>query len=301
MELDLDAERFARDMESRELMERIHADVELGLDLELRGVPAVFINGGFLPGAQSPEIYIETIANLKAILEENVNQGSLAREEVYRDSVEALFAHTTAGREEPPPPAEVVDLPIIGDRPQTQPVDNTLVNVGAFLSLGDTPSLNFQRRIDEVAANYDDVRVVYFHTLHEGDSNTTVMAHRALEAAQSTDQVRELIDWLTDEENPWREDPQLLEGLLDEMALELAEEDSFMEALIRDYEAAGEVGVYGTPTAFINGIRVVGLPSEEELSEIIEEQRAIAQRVTEINEIHGEELYREMVEGNRNR
>lgn len=293
----LDQEQFRRDMQSRKIVERIDDDRRLAEQLGLRGVPAVFINGGFISGAHPAPVYRTAIANVAEVLQHGVANGEMTREEVYRSSVETLYDQTADDDSEEPEPDSVVEVPVDGDRPQTGELDDATVNVGAFLSFGDEPSRTFHRQLHDIAASNDDVRVVYFHLLHD-DDEAIRLAHRALEGANTDDEVRLLVNWLHDEANDWRNEPGLLENFLDDRDIAPVDDDQFDAVLKADYEIAEQMGVYGTPTSFVNGIRLVGVPRAQKLADVVEEQRALARRVAEIEDLSGHALYRQMVEGN---
>ena len=300
-ELELDEEQFHRDIESPEILERIDDDQELAVDLGVRSVPAVFINGVFISGAQPGDTYQGVIASLYEILRANVEAGEVEREEIYRASVETLFPQTRPQKEssEPAEPS-VEEVPIAGDRRSTVDIDEATVHIGAFLSFGDDPSLQVQRQLDELLSSRDDVRVIYFHIIHD-DEESTRLAHRAIEGARSSEELRLLATWLSDGDNGWKTDPDLLREFLDDREIVAVDDDALEQVLSADLDVARDVGVYGTPTMFINGIPLVGTPEPQELAEIVDEQRALAERVGEVKEIDGEKLYEEMVAGNKER
>ncbi len=299
--LELDEEQFRRDMNSPQMAERIDGDQQLAQELQLTGVPAVFVNGGFISGAQPAEVYAAVINNIYEILTHGVETGEVDREDVYRSSVETLHDHAnpTGGTDEPAE-MSVQQIPVADERPETRDVVEAIVHIGAFLSFGDDPSLKFQRQLDEVADESDDVRVVYFHVLHDEDE-TVRLAHRALEGAESPAQVRELVHWLGDEDNDWRDEPELLDDFLDDHQISAVDDAEFDAIVEADYRVADDVGVYGTPTSFVNGIPLVGVPEPPELQEVVEEQLALASRIAEIKDLSGEVLYEEMVQGNQQR
>ena len=299
--LGLEMEQFRADFSSQRIAERIDRDVELAEQLDLRGAPAVFVNGGFIAGVQSPQIYQGAIADLVRILKQSVEDGEMRREDTYRRSVETLFAHTRPEATRGPPDAEsVVSVPLDGARPTTGPADEALVHLAFFVSLGAEPSLETQRLLSEIIAHTEgDVRVTYFHLPHNLEE-PSMLAHRALHGA-TTQQVGELLGWLADRDNDWRQELDLLRDYIEEEGIEVADEESFRQVIEADMEAAGVFEVYGTPTLFINGIRFVGVPDPDKLNELIEEQIALAIRVGEVMNLSGRALYDAMVDGNRER
>ncbi len=297
--LELDEEQLRRDMNSDRVRSRIENDRALAGELELQAVPAVFVNGGFIAGAQSAEIYQTAITNIHHILHQSVSRGEMQRAEVYRGSVEPLFAHTRPEEQTREQPPTVVQLPVDGERPETSNLDDGLVQLATFLSFSDEPSLQLQRQLDEMV-DEEAVRVTYFHLLHDHDRSTR-LAHRAVEGADSPREVASLVQWLSDESNDWQSDVSMLEDYLEREEIVAIADDDFDAIVEADAELAQEYGVFGTPTSFINGIRLVGTPEPGELQSVVEEQLALAERVSELKELSGQALYEEMVAGNRQR
>lgn len=298
--LGLDEEQFQRDMNSDAVRSRIERDKVLAQELEISGVPAVFVNGGFIAGAQAPEVYQTAIANVHHILQRGVAADEMQRDEVYRRSVETLYAHTHPGSQPGDGAPPVVEIPVHDQRPETKPSEEGLVQVGTFVSFSDDPSLQFQRQLDAIDAVDEAVRITYFHLLHDDDEPTR-LAHRAVEGADSPEQVRRLVQWLSDEANDWRSDISILEEFLDQEGISAIADEDFDAIVAADVETAQQFDVIGTPTSFINGIRLVGAPEVGELRAIVEEQLALSERIADIKGLSGQALYEEMVQGNQQR
>ena len=66
-QLDLDMDRFKRDVESDEVKKRIEEDIRQGNKLGVTGTPAFFINGRFISGAQP-------FANFKRVIDEMIEK-----------------------------------------------------------------------------------------------------------------------------------------------------------------------------------------------------------------------------------
>lgn len=298
-ELELDVAQFRRDLESQEVARRIEADRQLADDLGIDSVPVVFVNGGYIPGARSPEVYRAAIENVYQILQEGVDRGEITRNDVYRSSVESLYSHT-APDEAPEQPTEppVADVPVDTDAPATGDIADALVHAAVFANLGEDHSLQLIDRLHRLAGG-DELRIAYYH-LPGDDDPSTILAHRALESADSGAQTRELTEWLVEHAPHWRDDPELLETYLDEQQIEPVGDEQLADAFSNHRQLAGEHGIYGTPTTFVNGIRRVGVPDDlDEFDDLVEEQISLARRVREIMGYTGLELYKEMIEGNR--
>ena len=299
-ELFLDEEQFRRDLESPQVAQRIENDRQLAADLRVDTAPAVFISGGYIPGARSADIYHRAIQNVFEVLRDGVASGEVDRRDVYRDSVETLLSHTgpDAAPEEPAA-SPVSRVPIDDGNPDTSDIGDATVQIAAFISLGDDSSLELQRQLASLGDD-EAVRITYFHHPRGSDASSR-LAHRALEGTTSSGEVRRLLEWLSDGDQPWRDDPQLLRNFLAEEEITPADDNSFDEAIASDIEVAQQHQVYGTPTSFINGIRFVGVPEEQRLRDVVNEQQALAQRIASIQQVSGAMLYEAMVEGNHQR
>ena len=296
-ELIVDEEQFRRDMESSQLAERVEDDRQLAADLNVDTAPAVFVSGGFIPGARSEGVYHRAIQNVFEVLREGVDTGEIDRRDVYRDSVETLLSHTgPEAAPEQPAASPVSQVPIDDGNPDTSDIDEATVNIAAFVSFGDDSSLELQRQLASLGED-DPVRITYFHHPRGSDASSR-LAHRALEGTASSDEVLRLLEWLSDDDHLWRDDPQLLRDFLADEDITPVDDESFDDALASDIEMAQQHEVFGTPTTFVNGIRFVGVPDSQRLGDVIDEQQALAQRIASIQQVSGAMLYEEMVEGN---
>ena len=75
---------------------------------------------------------------------------------------------------------------------------------------------------------------------------------------------------------------------------------SVNQAINADMVLGVEAGVSGTPTMFINGIRVMGALTEEELGAFMIEQLELGEKIQSATEKRGEELYEALVTANAN-
>ncbi|RDV36595.1 hypothetical protein DV096_17755 [Bradymonadaceae bacterium TMQ3] len=74
--------------------------------------------------------------------------------------------------------------------------------------------------------------------------------------------------------------------------------DEVTSRIQADVEVGYNAGVQGTPTFFINGIKLAGAWEVDELSPLIDDQLELAGVLAELAEAEGEELYRALVEVN---
>jgi len=308
-DLELDVERFERDLASPELAARIARDEALADELGLDAVPAVYINGGLIPGAQAAEVYLRAIYDVGEATRGAVDDGEMKREEVYAHSVRALLPRSqeaqAAQAEREGADEGVARVPMYQPgRPVLGDDEAALVQVAHFHSLGSEPSVEMHRRLVELqAAQPQQVRVVTFHVPHS-DDEVLGFAHRALAAASREDAAtgQRFLSWLSElPADAWSQGPELLsqvDAKLEELGIdpdEVNTEES-RTRLDADQRLAQELNVVGIPTTFINGKRVVGLAPIEELRREVEASAAIAERVAAVREISGEALYEAMLD-----
>ena len=306
--LGLDSAQFQRDLQNEEIRERIEADLQLGKSLGVHTAPAVFINGGFIAGVQAPEIYSGAILEVERILKEAVRTGEMTREEVYWRSVDTLFSYTGQRRSrDQNPPQSVVAIPV--DEPQrlaNLPLKESLVNLHLFLSLGATTSLDQLLELQEALKLVDEtsqkgaqgVRISYFHLPHDLDA-ASLLAHRALAAARSGEQIDELLRFLKTHRD-WLEDPTSLQRWLEEAQWVPLSEEEFFARLDGDLQAARAFSVHGTPTLFLNGRRFTGVQPAAELAKGLEFR--LEESTLLFNEgYRGRQLYERLLEEEANR
>ncbi|TXD42815.1 hypothetical protein FRC96_02740 [Lujinxingia vulgaris] len=303
-ELELDVQRFERDLERPEIAERIARDEALAEELGLNAVPAVYINGGYIPGAQPPAVYMRAIYDVGEATQGAVDDGEMKREEVYAHSVRALLPRSrqaqAAQAEQESAQARIARVPVYQPgRPVLGDDETALVQIAHFHSLGSEPSVEMHRRLVELqSADPQRVRLVTFQLPHS-DDEVLAFAHRALAAASRDDAARgqRFLSWMAElPEDAWSEGPKLLERIDDKLR-ELGVDPDGVNAvasrarLDADQRLALELDVVGIPTTFINGQRVVGLAPLEEVERQIDEKAAIAERVAQVRNISGQELY----------
>lgn len=95
-EIGLDVEAFERDFQTREVSEKLAADVLLARRLGVRGTPGFFINGRFVDGARS-------VGTFTALIDEELARAEqLAAEGTPRAELHGALMHEAAGLEQYP-------------------------------------------------------------------------------------------------------------------------------------------------------------------------------------------------------
>ncbi len=79
----------------------------------------------------------------------------------------------------------------------------------------------------------------------------------------------------------------------------LVEGDEVRGVVADDRRSGEEAGVEGTPTVFINGIRLEGVWTADELAPLVEDQLELGASIRELTGNDGDALYRDIVEANR--
>jgi protein-disulfide isomerase len=169
-DLNLDMKRFAEDLDSGALRQKVAADMSLGNRVEVSSTPTFFVNGRPFKGAQSAE-------QIKRIVEEErskayalVDAGS-AREEVYARIMRAAAGNAGEAEAEAAPtvdpdhrrgePSKATNyaVPVGSDSPSTGP-DDALVTVIEFGSYGCDRCKPLAKLVDAMRARHPDVRFV---------------------------------------------------------------------------------------------------------------------------------------------
>ncbi len=81
--------------------------------------------------------------------------------------------------------------------------------------------------------------------------------------------------------------------------VELVDNPGVRDGVERDRRLGDELGVEGTPTVFVNGIKIEGVWPAAEFAPLIEDQIALAASVADLPGYDGEQLYRATVEANK--
>ncbi len=302
-ELGLDLDQLGADLDDPAIDARIDADLELGRSLGVRGTPAFFVNGIRVVGAQSLETFQQVTAAARALNEELAERG-VETDHLYRNSVAAALAHEETAEPTPPEPTGLqpglaVEYPIEDSDLAYGETEDFLVTIVEFSSMQCPHCARSAGTIQELAKEYDDLRIVFQHHPLEFQRHARP-ASKSIVAAENQGSGAAMIHLIFSEQNRLEE-----HGIFDEWAgrldldLERFQEDmrsDETEALIEDNLArAGEIGVRGTPTFLVNGVVVLGAQPYQHFMEIIEAERSRAQEVRDETGLGGEELYRELL------
>jgi protein-disulfide isomerase len=261
-EIGLDHRRFRRALDGGAHDEAIEEDCELAVSLGARGTPAFFINGRLLSGAQPYEAFERAIQQEIELAREALHRGA-RREQIYETAMAAIAVGDDEELDEEEEEQEVYYVPT-GDSPAQGPKD-ALVTVVMFTDVQCPFCDRAYRTARAVRDRFDDeVRIVIKN--HPLPMHADAMqAHQALmEArAQKGDEAAfAMLELMFDNmRNLERGD---LVRLARKLKLSLPrfrnalKREKHHKAIDSDLALARRVGVRGTPTFFVNGVKLVG-------------------------------------------
>jgi protein-disulfide isomerase len=266
---------------------KVDDDVELAKRTGVRGVPAFFINGVFLSGAQPIERFAsvidEELAKAKALI-----AAGTPRSRVYQVITAKNFAAPKTDAPppdaaKPPPDTKTVwRVPIAGSPVRGKPT--ALVTIVEFSDYQCPFCRRAEGTVRQVLAHYGDkVRIVLKH-------NPLPFHPRAEPAAELALEVRarkgDAAFWKAHEAllaGPHGLEDADLEAVarsagLDPAAAMRAVAARKHEAIIEnDKTAAEDIDALGTPAFFVNGRRLTGAQPFEKFRELIDEEIANAE------------------------
>ncbi|QED27949.1 thioredoxin [Microvenator marinus] len=298
--LGLDMEQFQADFGNEADIEKVQADLNLGVKLGVNGTPTMFINGVRAVGVQTQDELQRLVAQQKAFVDVMRNAG-VDHEDIYWRMV-AVNYEAPEELPEPEPEEEILEearyVPV-GTSPVKGPIDApvTIVVFSEF-------QCPFCSRIlpvfEEIHAKYPDkVRFVYKHFPLDFHPQAMPAALASM-AAQDAGKFWEYHDILFANQDAL-DNAKLAEyGAevgVDAAAIEAAlSNEAYQARVIEDLKLAQVVGVNGTPTSFVNGIIVRGAVPDG-WTELIDSQIELAESIKDRG-LSGEDLYQALVELN---
>jgi protein-disulfide isomerase len=247
-ELQLDAARLRQAIDTREFRPIVARDLAEAAALGANATPTFFVNGRRLVGAQS-------LAVLERTVEEILNGG--------RPSA-------TASTVKP----ESINI----EQAEVRGVANAPITIVEFSDFQCPFCARANPFVDEVLAKYgEQVKLVFKHYPLDMHANAP-LAHRAALAAGEQGQFWPMHDAL------FANQAKATRDGVGEMARKLGLDVARFEAdlgsgrfdarLQRDRSDGDRLGVDGTPTFFVNGVRIVGAQRPAEFVRVIDKQLA---------------------------
>jgi len=269
----LDLKRYDDDLAAHRYQPQVEGDIQQAARFGVSGTPTSFINGrkiaGAYPFATFAAIITEEIARADALL-----KGGVAPEQLYA----ALLAHNP-----PPPPPEapptedehaVVALDLPADAPSRGPrgAPVTLVEFSDFQC---PYCARAQKAVAAVEEKYRGrLRRVFMHVPLPFHDKAQLAAEAAV-AAGAQGKFWAMHDLLFD--NQGALDRADLDGYARQAGLDAGrfaaalDHHTYAARVAADLKQAEQVGVDGTPTFFVNGIKLVGAQPAERFEALIDE------------------------------
>jgi protein-disulfide isomerase len=279
--LELDIEKFKKDMESAQLKKMVEDDSALAEKLGVRGTPASFINGRFVNGALPFETFKQVIdEELKKVepLREKGLKGNDLYIEMVKDGKPGISR--SAGKEKPAnDPDKVYALSFTGKEPVKGKKDAgiTIVEFSEF-------QCPFCRRgsstIEEVVDEYKgEVRLVFKHmplAFHK-EAKPAAKFSIAVKEIYGNEKFFALGKMLFEKQSEWKSDHmKKFESYSKELEMDWKKISKMMESpetdliLKQDMEEGSKHGVRGVPAFFINGKMVSGAKKKEYFKAVID-------------------------------
>jgi protein-disulfide isomerase len=300
----LDLERFERDLRDPLLAAQVDADQALAASLGATGTPTFFINGRLLTGAKPllafRELIDEELRRSEALRAFGMPSGQMAEALTWLNRQAPPV--DAALRKEPRPTRQdpaLTRVEVGPESPRRGP-DDAPVTMVVFIDYQCPYCARLDKSLDELSRRFEgQLRIVVRQLPLAMHKDARLAAEAALAAA---DQGR---FWpyhallLANQRALGRADLVRMarEVGLDVVRFEAAlSEGRFARLVEQDEAAAAEHGASGTPTSFINGRIVRGAVGMERLVGVVEAELERALEVSKREGLHGEALYRRLVE-----
>lgn len=306
--LGLDLEQFQNDFGSQSHIAAVEADLGLAGQVGVEGTPTVFVNGVRVVGVY-PEDALHALVDQQKALVQRLREAGVDAEDLYWRMVATQYKQSeqpTARQPEPEPPMPedvVAYVPTDGAPTRGAAATDALVTIVEFSDFQCPYCAAAHDAIEPILAkNKAHTRFAYRHYPLPNHPQAGPAAIASL-VAQEAGKFWEYHDRLFAGQNDLSEKALLdhaREVGVDPEAISTALEDEKREMrIVEDQKLGFEIGVQGTPTFFVNGIMVMGLQSPDAFQQLIDEQRELAERVRQETGLEGDELYRAVVERNR--
>ena len=283
-ELGLDMGKFKQALDAQTYKARVDADFALGNSVGVNGTPAFFINGRSVVGAVPFEEFKTVIDQEIAAAEKLIASGT-PRNQVYQKllatsvaAAPAAPAPTPGAAARPAVPAEVYKV-TVGDSP-AKGAREPKVTIIAFSEFQCPFCSRALPTLKQIHENYEkDVQVVFKHLplpMHQHAE----LAAQASEEARAQGKFWELHDKLF--ANQQTLDRPNLEKYAQEVGMDVGKLKAALDSgkwksrVEADAKQAGQFGVTGTPSFFVNGRKIVGAQPFEQFKPLIDEEIAKA-------------------------
>jgi protein-disulfide isomerase len=288
-ELGVNVAKVKAALDAKKYEAQIKADLEMGQKIGVSGTPAFFINGTFLSGAQSYEVFKARVDQELAKAEALVKKG-VAKGKVYDTIMKTALTSVPsapAGRAAAAPAAggpeddHTVYKVDAGNSPSRGP-RNAPVTVVLFSDFECPFCSRVEPSLTQLEKDFPGkVRVVWKDfplAMHPNARPAAAAARAAGDEGKFWQMHGKLF------ENQRALDRANLEKYAQELGLDLTkfraalDSGKYSPQIDADMRAGQTVGVQGTPAAFINGRKVTGARPYETFKKVVEQELAKARK-----------------------
>lgn len=279
--LELDVEKFKKDMEGASVRKIVDDDIKLGENLGIRGTPASFVNGRFVSGALPYNSF-------KQLIDEELKKAEELRAKgfsgiaLYNETIKDGLTKIPRGagaREEKADPDKVYDIKLSGKEPVKggKKAEVTVVEFSDF-------QCPFCRKgsavIDEVVNDYKGrVNLIFKHmplSFHK-EARPAAQFTIAVKKIYGDEKFFKVSAILFERQNDWKSEHLVkFESYAKELKLDWKKIRAEMEkpetdlVINEDLSEAARNGIRGVPAFFINGKMVTGVKSKESFKTVID-------------------------------
>ena len=278
-ELKLNMGRYKKDFDDPKIKEQIAADQALAGSVGANGTPTFFINGREIVGALPFEQFKVIIDEEIKKADELIKKGTKL-EDVYTKLMEQAAAAPppapAAAAPAAPPPGEKVDV-APGDAPSRGPKNApvTIVTFSDFQCPFCSRVVPTFKQIEDTYKNK--VRIAFKHLPLAFHNNAQIAAEASM-AAHEQGKFWEMHDKMF--ANQQSLDRAALERYAQELKLNMAkfkaalDSGKYKEMVQKDAADAAKVGASGTPTSFVNGVKLEGAEPFDRFKTLIDQELA---------------------------
>jgi protein-disulfide isomerase len=310
-EMGLDVEKFEKDLKNNKSQynKTIDQEMQQGKKLGVKGTPHFLINGKAISGAQ-PYSKFKSIIESELDAAQKSLKGGAKRSNIYQKRVAENFqkpSNDKAKKKKKPSKkkTQVSYVPVEDNDPMGGATEDPLVTIVEFSEFQCPFCKKAFPSVKKLKKNYGDrVRFVYNHNplpFHD----QAKPAARAAYAAQQQGKFWEMHDLLFENQKKLKQGEELFMKLAGQIGLNKSKFKEDMssskadEIIKGDQDLARKVGAKGTPTFFINGVKVVGAQPYSKFKSVVETQIERAQKLKEEKGLSGEKLYKAVAELNK--
>jgi len=283
---------------------RLDTDKELGRKLGVKGTPNFFINGERLEGAQ-PFNRFEKVITAKLKQAEKMRENGVPTSRLYAEAVQKNYEPDSADEAPDNQPTKVVEhVPVEDHDPVAGAKEDYLVTIVEFGNFQCPFCQKAVPTVQKLKENYGDkVRIVWKDNPLPFHNNAKPAARAAL-AAHLQGEFWAMHDKLFANQDKLGTDG-IYNQFANDVGLDVAEfkndmnSDKVDQMLNADMKLADEVGAKGTPTFWLNGIKVTGAQPYAEFERIVDNQIERAEKLRDKSDLNGEALYKKVVAKNK--